>query len=309
MTTQNNKFNIIGSAFGHGAKIHTTNLAPNYLQNTYNINLKLGSNFKWFCTIDNVNKGIRETDLIAENKGKYYNAVLKHNIELAETIERLVKIENEMPVVIGGDHSCGIGTWSGVVTGLDAQKNFGLIWVDAHMDAHTFKTSPSKAYHGMPVATLLGKGNSDLCNIGSKGQKIKPENLVLIGIRSFEEGERALLESCNVKIFYASEVKERGIKVIFEEALAIATHHTQGFGISIDLDAFDPIYAPGVGSPEPNGLDVSNTIDQLSILFSSKQLKCLEITEFNPELDDQDKTADILHQILQALKASQHSQE
>ena len=66
--------------------------------------------------------------------------------------------QQELPVVIGGDHSCAIGTWKGVAAGLREQGPIGLIWVDAHMDAHTSQTTPSGALHGMPLACLLGAG-------------------------------------------------------------------------------------------------------------------------------------------------------
>lgn len=290
------KFNIVGSAFGHGAKIYTTGKAPEYLRTSYKLIDKLGENFNWHSTIDN-----RDSEEVSDHKGRNYPSVIKHNIALSQVVSDLAKIDNELCIVIGGDHSCGIGTWSGVIKSLNAQNNFGLIWLDAHMDAHTFETSPSKSYHGMPLSVLLGKGDDILGNIGLSGPKIKPENLVLIGVRSFEDEEKSLLENNGVKIFYLEDVKRIGVQKVFEEALQIATNNTKGFGISVDLDVFDPQIAPGVGSPEQNGLMYEEVNSHLHILFSSRNLKCLEITEFNPELDEKDKTADILYQILQTL--------
>lgn len=212
-----------------------------------------------------------------------------------------MQIENELCIVIGGDHSCGIGTWSGAVHAMHAEDHFGLIWIDAHMDSHTYATSPSKALHGMPLAILMDKGDAKLRHIESYGRKIKPEYLVLIGVRSFEDGEHDLLKSNKVRVFYMDEVIERGIQSVFAEALSIVTNGTIGFGISIDLDAFDPVDAPGVGSPAPGGLRFHEVGDYLPTLFSSEHLKCLEIAEFNPELDHKDKTADIVYKILRIL--------
>lgn len=292
------KFNIVGSAFGHGAQIYTTNKAPYYLQYVYNLTNKLGNRFNWHSIIDTKNiLEEREKKL----RGHNYNAVVTHNTKLANTVSNIVQKYNEFSVIIGGDHSCGIGTWSGIVKGLNTKNNFGLIWIDAHMDAHTYATSPSKCYHGMPLAVLLGKGDEALCNIGLHGRKIKPNNLVLIGVRSFEDGERKLLEENGVKIFYMDDVKSLGIQRVFEETLQIVTNNTQGFGISIDLDAFDPAYTPGVGSPEPDGLNFKETSKYLPLLFSSEYLKCLEIVEFNPSIDKEDKTANVLHKILSIL--------
>ncbi|MES2214624.1 MAG: arginase [Pseudomonadota bacterium] len=290
------RFNIIGSAFGHGAQIHTTNSGPKYLESKYQLVQKLGSNFKWDCIIENI-QNIEELN----SHGKNYHLVLKHSKELAAEVSRAVRVENELCVVIGGDHSCGIGTWSGVTNSLSVQNNFGLIWIDAHMDAHTYITSPSQALHGMPLAILLDNGDSDLRHIGCDGRKINPENLVLIGVRSFEKGENNFLASSKVKVFYIEEVERRGVKSVFEEALKIVGHNTRGFGVSIDLDSFDPEDAPGVGSPEPGGLRFNEVKDNLPILFASENLKCLEIAEFNPSLDREDKTADIICNILRVL--------
>ncbi len=293
------KFNIVGSAFGHGAQIYTTHKSPDYLRYMYNLINKLGDRFHWYSTIGNENI-LEEREI--ELKGYNYNAVVTHNTKLANTVSNLVLKNNEFCIIIGGDHSCGIGTWSGIIKGLNAKDNFGLIWIDAHMDAHTYETSPSKCYHGMPLAVLLGKGDEVLCKIGLHGRKIKPTNLVLIGIRSFEDGEKKLLEENGVKIFYMDDVRSLGIQRVFEEALQIITNNTQeGFGVSIDLDAFDPEDTPGVGSPEPDGLNFEETSQYLPLLFSSEYLKCLEIVEFNPEIDKEDKTANVLHKILSIL--------
>ena len=72
---------------------------------------------------------------------------------------------NSKPIIFGGDHSIAVGTWSGVINSLKADSNFGLIWVDAHTDAHTYQTSPSKNYHGMPLSFLLGEGDERLSTV------------------------------------------------------------------------------------------------------------------------------------------------
>jgi arginase family enzyme len=66
--------------------------------------------------------------------------------------------DNQRIGVVGGDHSCAIGTWSGVHQAIADSGPLGLIWIDAHMDCHTPGTSPSGALHGMPLACLLGHG-------------------------------------------------------------------------------------------------------------------------------------------------------
>ena len=125
---------------------------------------------------------------------------------LASEIAELT-VNKKLFATIGGGHSSGIGTWSGAATALADKGDIGLIWCDAHMDAHTFETSPSNNIHGMPVAALLGYGDEALTHIAHPAPKIKPENLCLIGIRDYEEGEAKLLESLNVRVIKIEEVQ------------------------------------------------------------------------------------------------------
>jgi arginase len=209
--------------------------------------------------------------------------------------------QGNFPCVIGGDHSIAVGTWSAMATSMAASEQFGLIWFDAHMDAHTPKTSPSLAYHGMPVASLLGYGAPELTELGGKGAKLKPEHVVLIGARSFEAGEQNLLTELGVRIYYMDEIRARGFEDVLKEAIAIVSKGTSGFGLSLDLDGFDPSDTPGVGSPATGGLTQAEVLPTLHMLRDHPKFQALEITEFNPHLDQQMKTAHLIHKILREL--------
>lgn len=191
-------------------------------------------------------------------------------------------------ITLGGDHSGAIGSWSGAANAISG--DLGLIWVDAHMDSHTPQTSHSQNIHGMPLASLLGQGDPTLTHILSSSAKLKPENTVLIGIRSYENEEAHLLETLGVKVFYIEDVQKLGIQTVFSEALEIVTRHASHFGISIDLDAFDPIDAPGVGSRETNGLNGDAFLQHFSMISHHEKLIGMDIMEFNPELDENRQT-------------------
>ncbi|VDM41735.1 unnamed protein product [Toxocara canis] len=208
--------------------------------------------------------------------------------ELSCAISEVVRREQEL-VVIGGDHSCAIGTWSGVASTLRSKGDVGLIWVDAHLDSHTPETSDSGNIHGMPVAHLLGYGTKQLTQIGDRRPKIKPSNLVFIGIRSYEAPERELLEELGVRIFYIDEVDERGVQDVLQEAIEIVSRETIGFGLSIDIDGFRVEDAPAVGTPEDGGIVASEFLQAITNVNLSKLL-ATEIVEFLPKFDDNDKT-------------------
>lgn len=208
------------------------------------------------------------------------------NASLATTVKEAVS-RNRFFITVGGDHSAAIGSWSGAAS---VKKNIGLIWFDAHMDSHTFQTTPSQNIHGMPLAVLLGYGEKTLTHILSDQPKLKPENVVLIGVRSFEKGEAALLKKLKVKIFYMDDIKKLGMYAVLQESVNLVTKNTDAFGISIDLDGFDPEDAPGVGSPEKNGVRAKDFLSAFSVIAKHPKLIGADITEFNPVLDCEKKT-------------------
>jgi arginase len=195
----------------------------------------------------------------------------------------------KFPLVVGGDHSCAIGTWSGARRWLGGP--LGLIWLDAHMDSHTFATSPSRALHGMPLAALLGYGDPSLTSIASSVPKLRPEHVCLLGVRSYEESEAALLKTLGVRVIGMDEVRRLGVPAALAAAMAVARNGTAGYGVSIDLDVLDPAEEPGVGSPAPNGILCSELEQALRQLRDDPAMLAMEIVEYNPHRDPHQLTA------------------
>ena len=218
------------------------------------------------------------------------HAVASLGARLADEVAAVLRAGN-FPLVVGGDHSCAIGTWSGVHRALTDRGPLGLIWIDAHMDSHTFATTPSGQIHGMPLACLLGHGDATLTSIDGAEAKLRPEHVCLIGVRSFEAGEAALLHRLGVRVFEMAEIRRRGLTEVFDEALAIVRHGTAGFGVSVDLDALDPEEEPGVGTPVPGGLTRAELADALSRLRGDPAFVAMEIVEYNPRRDRGHATA------------------
>jgi arginase len=208
---------------------------------------------------------------------------------------------NKRFCVFGGDHATAIGTWSGAQHALEPQGDLGLIWFDAHMDAHTHDTSHTGNIHGMPVAALLGHGIPALTQILNPHAKLKPEHLCLIGIRSFESDEKKLLDKLGVRVFMIEDVQSLGLANIIQEAKRIVSTNTQGYGISIDLDAFDPTDAPAVATPEPGGITARELLPLLSFIGNDPHCIGYEITEFNPDKDVNEKTQQLIFNILTQL--------
>lgn len=202
-----------------------------------------------------------------------------------------------MPVFLGGDHSIAMGTVGGVTHDGGA---VGLIWIDAHGDFNTPETSPSGNVHGMPLAALCGLGPSELVDLGRPGAKLRPENVVLIGIRDLDPLERQLLKDSGVTIFTMRDIDERGIANVAREALD-QLRNVSRLHVSLDMDSLDPSEAPGVGTPVPGGLTYREAHALMEILADRGIVGSVDIVEINPILDNRNETAETAVQLLTSL--------
>ncbi len=280
---------LIAACLGWGAGRHEVQQGPQVLQHTV---LK---SLPW--------ETIEATIPYTTGKKLSYEQRLAQVIDFNQRLANTISQPSfaHFPIVIGGDHSIAVGTWSGLVSHMQAKGEFGLVWIDAHMDSHTPLTTPSHNIHGMPLAALLGDGEPALVNLMESGPKLNPQHLVLIGVRSFEQGEAELLKKRNVKIYYMDEVKQRGFAAVFQEARDYLKKQAKYFGVSLDIDALDPSLAPGTGAPEPDGIkNIDEVINAISNLAQDKQFAGLEIAEFDATRDQDEKTATIISKIVAA---------
>ncbi|QIV96447.1 arginase [Allofrancisella inopinata] len=226
----------------------------------------------------------------------------KYFTKVAEVISQKLN-EGVFPLALGGDHSCAIATWSGVYDHLKKCGNeLGLIWVDAHMDSHRPDTSETGNIHGMPVAHLLGYGYQEFKNILNKQPKLKPENIVFFGIRSYEPAEEEFLNSLGVKIYYQKDLNNQNFEQLFLSEFDRLAKATNGnVGISFDLDGLDPVKMDAVGTPVENGIQPEVFYETLAKLDYS-QLICFEVAEYNPMLDKTGLSLEYLEKILRLVE-------
>lgn len=229
-----------------------------------------------------------ELDVKNEDNLKDLEVVLKGNQNLANEVLDVIK-EGSFPLVLGGDHSIAIGTLAGVA---DKNDNLGVIWYDAHGDLNTGETSPSGNIHGMPLSVSLGIGHPSLTEIGGYAPKVKPENIVIIGARSLDIGERKLIKEKGIKVYTMHEIDRMGMSKVMEEAIEYVSKNTDGVHLSLDLDALDPIDAPGVGTPVIGGPSYRETHLAMEMLAEKGIITSAEFVEVNPILDNKNQTAE-----------------
>lgn len=221
---------------------------------------------------------------------KNLDEVIQANMKLAAKVESVVARGN-FPLILGGDHSIAIGTLAGLTK---AYSNLGVIWYDAHVDMNTAETSPSGNIHGMPLAVSMGLGHESLVNLHSEGQKVKPENIVIIGARSVDPGERLLIKEKGIKVFTMHEIDRYGMSAVMEDTITyLQSKKVDGVHLSLDLDGLDPLYTPGVGTPVPGGISYRESHLAMEMLEDSGMITSAEFVEVNPILDEKNKTADV----------------
>jgi len=285
------RISLIGAACGRGAKDARCADGPGFLQHS-RLRMSLrsqGIQADWKAILSAGGKDVSNLSAISGMAS-----------ELSCIVEQEIARQNFF-AVIGGDHSCAIGTWSGAARVLRGTGPLGLIWLDAHMDSHTPQTSPSGALHGMPLACLLGHGAKQLTELAGAHPPLTPEHTCLIGVRSFESGEKSLLDYLGVKVYYMSEIRKHGLDIVIREAFQHVAGDVAGVGISIDLDGIDPWDAPAVGSPVPEGIRRHELLPALQWLSHQSGMVGAEIAEFNPALDRRGKTAGLIRDILAAV--------
>jgi arginase len=214
--------------------------------------------------------------------------------EIRATCERVARRvaeavgEGRVPIVLGGDHSIALGTLGGLAAAAGGPG--AALWIDAHGDLNTPQTTPSGNVHGMPLAAALGHGGEGFASDAWPLPALDPARTTLIGVRSLDDGERALLGELELAVHTMSEVDRRGV----ESLVARALERAEGAAfvhVSLDMDALDPEVAPGVGTAVRGGLSYREAHLAMELVAESGLLGSFEIVEVNPILDRQNATA------------------
>lgn len=222
-------------------------------------------------------------------KLKNLNSVVATCEQIAEEGHAALK-RGETPLFIAGDHSSVMGTISASSAfHQELGKELGLIWIDAHPDINTDATTETGNIHGMPVAALLGMGEKKLTSILTADVKLKPENIVMLGLRDIDPPELEFLKQLNIKYYTWDSIKEIGLEKCVAESIAYLSH-LKSVHISFDIDAMDPEIMPGVSVPVPGGFNQDESLFVMSQLMKYLPVVSYDIVEFNAEHDVDDLT-------------------
>ncbi|WJC85595.1 arginase [Staphylococcus aureus] len=224
----------------------------------------------------------------SEQKGlRNYDEIIDVNQKLNKEVSASIE-NNRFPLVLGGDHSIAVGSVSAISK---HYNNLGVIWYDAHGDLNIPEESPSGNIHGMPLRILTGEGPKELLELNSN--VIKPENIVLIGMRDLDKGERQFIKDHNIKTFTMSDIDKLGIKEVIENTIEyLKSRNVDGVHLSLDVDALDPLETPGTGTRVLGGLSYRESHFALELLHQSHLISSMDLVEVNPLIDSNNYTAE-----------------
>ena len=231
---------------------------------------------------------------------KYLHEMLATSRNSAMMVKSVLQA-GEIPVILGGDHSIAIGTFSGISSFFREQGDeIGLIWFDAHADINTPETSPSGNIHGMPFATILGLGNEELVNLEGFAPKLNKNFCAHVGARDLDLGEKSEIRKLGMRdnFFTMSDIDRRGMLACVEDAIKIASQAPGGFAVTFDVDIIDPRFAPGSGTLVRGGITYREAHLALEIIAERGGMRSFEIVEVNPMLDEHNITVELAGELI-----------
>lgn len=249
---------------------------------------------------------------------RYADGILSVLKNVANAVSNTFK-DGQFPLVLAGDHSSAAGTIAGIKE-MFPDRTLGVVWVDAHADLHSPYTSPSGNMHGMPLAIALQDDNracqihspdpetlffwERMKRIGTHDRKLRPEHLVYVGLRDFEEPERCAIERNRSRVYFIEEVEERGVSAVAREILDQELSGCDILYVSFDVDSLDPEYSRGTGTPVEHGLDLEQAAELLRTLLADDRVCCFEMVEINPTLDTANTMATNAFNLLETATAA-----
>ncbi|MDQ3087638.1 MAG: arginase [Acidobacteriota bacterium] len=300
----NKKVGIIGVPLGYGAgqkgselgvtALRLSNIRGNLL--TEHIK-ELGYEVKDYGDVE-----IVKPDYVAEaeENPKYLKEMLASCENMAADLKQILE-DGAFPVILGGDHSIAIGTFSAISAFYKAQEQeIGLIWFDAHADINTHETSPSGNIHGMPLAAILGFGEPSLVNLEGFAPKLNPKFCAHIGARDLDAGEQRRIRGLDMRgnFFTMSNIDKRGMLACVEDAIKIAEQAPGGYAVTFDIDMIDPRFAPGSGTLVRGGTTYREAHLALEVIAEHGGMRSFEIVEVNPMLDENNITVELAGELI-----------
>ncbi len=201
-----------------------------------------------------------------------YDSILSQMTDAAKIVKQAAPT---FILTIGGD--CGIEPVPVSYLNRLHNGNFTLVWLDAHADLNTPETSPSGDFHGMPLATLMGMGDTAICN--TCFSTLRPDQVILAGVRAMDPAEARFIDDQGINRVSVSEMEADRSAL----TRAIRKKGNHPVYIHIDLDVLDPGFYPYIRHPEPGGIMADTLAGILDDIKTDCTVAGLGLMEFTLE--------------------------
>ena len=231
-----------------------------------------------FDTVSVVDYGDSAIDFIAPER------TISEGIKVVEEIVGAGVI----PIVIGGDHTVPHATFQAIAN-VHGKKSFGVLHFDSHHDFN-FAGFGHYTHNGRWFPLAIEQGLID------------PKNIVQIGIHggmnAFDKDTWTRMSEMGVKTFTRYEIRKRGWQAVMEEAMQAVLDGPDLLYITFDIDVFDSVFVPGTTGREPGGADPNELLPFLRGVFASNKVIGMDIVEYVPTLDVNDRTAILINRLM-----------
>lgn len=206
--------------------------------------------------------------------------------ELAELV-RSSRREGAFPLVLAGDCYSVIG----VVSGLEDGDRRGLVWLDAHGDAHTPETSPTGFFDGMPLAVALGWCWSNLAGTLPSFEPLAEQHVVHLGGRAFDDGEEAALAASGMTFINGETMRgDEGVAKSVEAVTRLG-QESDRVHVHLDLDVLDESDGIASGYAVGGGPSLAGLEETISAIGSSCEVVGMTICSYDPAFDTDGRAA------------------
>ncbi len=250
----------------------------------------------------NINSSIRDGNIIINSPSfiEFGTIIKKDSMMFPDQIIDVCKKLNEacyntasindMPIILGGDHAVSWGSISGI---LRYYNDLSVVYIDAHGDCNIAESSPTGHIHGMHMSYLMNLGNPVYKDALGQ-EKIAKNDILYLGTRDLDPFEQDLLKNGNV--CSSKDINESLDGVINKTNTFLKNR--KHIHISLDIDVLDPKLCPGTGVPVPNGISLEKLNALLETVFINSNVVSMDLVEYNPLLDKDNKSLDCIKDIL-----------
>ena len=211
-----------------------------------------------------------------------------------------------IPIFLGGDHSLSMGSVNAMARYWQERgRRLFVLWLDAHADYNTPKTTITANMHGMSAAFLCGEPGLDGLLGNEPRASINPDQLELFGTRSIDKLERDLVRARRIRIADMRQIDEFGVAVLIRRFIERVKECDGVLHLSFDVDFLDPGVAPGVGTMVQGGATYREAHLIMELLHDSGLVRSVDIAELNPFLDERGRTARTVVELIGSLFGQQ----